>query len=339
MKIIECSGTPLEIGKAVGESLREEIRYNLEKLIKETDRKAFSDRLPIFYKVLQTCLPDILDEIRGMAYGANLPVDDIMMLNVEKYPDEINQEFCTNIVFMDGPDGPIWGKNNDGNGPPHTIPCIKKVRPKKGIPLVVFTFCGMVSTTDGMNAEGLAVGHSSVGSVFQQSDYHQNIRLWAYNALMKSRNTGEFIRNMTAVPLRGKGYSHVCVDRNGFACSLEAACPLVQVRMPKSKNGINCVNHYQLSTLKDADKRSPEQKLHSLSRQYYLDEIFKEKNVFDLKLMKELLRHHGNPSICGHYQKDLLDTEYSMIGLPAQGRILYVHGKPCESEFLSINID
>ena len=52
----------------------------------------------------------------------------------------------------------------------------------------------MVATTDGMNAEGVAVGHSSVGSIFQQSDHHVPIRLWAYECMLKSRSTEEFVR-------------------------------------------------------------------------------------------------------------------------------------------------
>ena len=82
---------------------------------------------------------------------------------------------------------------------------------------------------DGMNAEGLAVGHSSVGSIFQQSAHHVPILLWAYEGMMHSRTTGDFTRHMAKLPTYGKGFSVVCVDRQGRTCSIEPPCPLIQI--------------------------------------------------------------------------------------------------------------
>ena len=76
-----------------------------------------------------------------------------------------------------------------------------------------------VHRRDGLNAEGVAIGSSSVGSVFGQSDRHPAIRLWNYHALQYSRGTRDFVRVTSRVALRGKGFSMVCVDRNGKTCS------------------------------------------------------------------------------------------------------------------------
>ncbi|MCK4590475.1 MAG: hypothetical protein KAT86_01875, partial [Candidatus Latescibacteria bacterium] len=213
MKIVEVSGDPRTIGRCTGEALREEIREHLA-FPYVVDRADWEQRLPVFLSTLRRYLPDVLEEMEGTAQGANIPLDDILRLNLPMYPDELNiTEGCTNIVFADGPDGPIWGKNNDGLvGEERRPACARLVRRKYGIPLLIFTFCGMVATTDGMNAEGLAVGHSSVGSVFQQSDDHVPIRLWAYEGMMHSRTTAEFVRHMISLPTRGKGYSILCVD-------------------------------------------------------------------------------------------------------------------------------
>ncbi|HIM55076.1 MAG TPA: hypothetical protein EYM39_00075, partial [Candidatus Latescibacteria bacterium] len=251
-------------------------------------------------------------------------------------------------VFSDGPDGPVWGKNNDGSPPPLPV-CARVVRPDRGIPQVTFTFCGMVATTDGMNAEGVAVGHSSVGSIFQQSDRHLPIRLWAYEVMMNSRTTEDFLRLMASVPLRGKGYSIVCVDRGGTACSLEAPCPLLQVRTPRVSTGIHCVNCYQLPELADADRRNAEGKRDAHRRWKFLDAVLSDKEGFSLASAQSLLRshhgpdhhgpdHHGpdHPGICRHGEAGGMHTEYTMIGLPAHGKILFLEGHPCQREFTEI---
>ncbi len=130
------------------------------------------------------------------------------------------------------------------------------MRPTEGIPQVTFTFVGLLATTDGMNAEGVAVGHSSVGSQFQQSDRYVSIRLWAYELLSRARTTSEFVRGMTEIPLRGKGYAATCVDAEGTTVGIDAACPWLQIREPADgASGLHAVNCYQHPALLHADRR------------------------------------------------------------------------------------
>jgi len=341
MNIIEVSGNPGEVGRCTGEALREEIRAHLEMFPPRSDLKSWQHRLPTFLATLRRYLPDVLEEIEGTAEGADVPLDDILRLNLPMYPNELSlAEECTNIAFADGPDGPIWGKNNDGLAPEQQRPaCGRLVRRDNGIPLLVFTFCGMVATTDGMNAEGLAVGHSSVGSIFQQSDQHVPIRLWAYEVMVHSRSTADFVRNMASLPTRGKGYSILCVDRHGVVCSIEAPCPLMQIRRPEpGRRHMNCVNYYQLPSLANADRRSEAGKRNAKARRGLLDQKLEEDIDFSLEDMKKLLRYHGSPSICRHGDKDGSHTEYSMIGLPQSCRVFCLSGYPCKNEFMEVTI-
>lgn len=142
---------------------------------------------------------------------------------------------------------------------------------------------------------------------------------------------------MTSVPMSGKGYSILCIDRDKDMCSLEAAVPLVQIRRSKNPNGMNCVNYFQLETLKDADKRTEKGKENAISRGKFLDQALKE-GKYDLDKMKALLRHHGDPNICRHKGKDLSDTVFSFICLPVHNKVLYLEGYTCEEKFESITI-
>ena len=340
MRVVECSGTPTQLGEITGEALRAEIATNLAMMPLRAPEE-WHRRSPGFVRVLERHLPHVLAEMRGTARGAGVDESEILRLNLPLYPHRLTPEDggCTNFAFAAGPDGPIWGKNNDGNPPARPV-CARLVRPEHGIPQVTFTFCGMVATTDGMNAEGVAVGHSSVGSVFQQSDAFVPIRLWAYEVMMRARTTGDFVERMSSTPLRGKGYSIVVLDRCGTACSVEAPCPLVQVRSPRTPQGVHCVNCYQLPELAEADRRPPEGKTDALARWRLLDAVLadadSDSDDLSLASARRLLRRHGDddhPGLCRHGECQEMETEYSMIGLPTQGRVLFQQGHPCQEAY------
>lgn len=339
LKRVECAGAPREMGRQTGEALREDIAANLAaRPLKEPER--WLARLPGFVETTQRHLPSVLEEMEGMAEGANRPVEDIYRLNFPLWSNGSEVEGCTNVVFSDGSDGPVWGKNNDGMcDVTARAAFVRHIKPDQGIPQVVFGMAGWVASTDGMNAEGLTTGHSSVGSVFQQSDRYPFIRLWDYVARSKCRTTEEYVREMTATPLRGKGYSIVCVDRHGTAASLEAACPLVQVRRPDRPRGIHCVNCYQLPALANADRRKPSAKIDARARAAYLDRVLDGGGTFDIEHMKRLLRNHADQGICRHgSETSEMNTEYAMIGVPVLGKVFYCGGHPCEGEFETLSV-
>ncbi len=334
MKLVEASGDARTIGRITGEALREEIRQYCELVKLDTRMPDWDDHWPIIRATLEREIPLCLEEMEGTAEGANLPLKTILKINVPSYGTALDpQQECTNIGFSAGPDGPIWGKNNDG-GPPgkQGPPVARLVRRNDGVPQLNWTFCGMLATIDGFNAEGVGVGHSSVGSVFGQSDHHVPIRLWAYEGLFRCRSGEEFVRHMCALPTRGKGYSSVVVDASGYMCSLESPCPLGQVRRPEpGETYMNCSNYYQLPALSEADRRPPEGKVNAIARAEMLDARFRGgKGGRDLEAMKQVLAYHGNPGICRHGAHDRSHTEYSMIGLCAERKALFLHGYPCE---------
>lgn len=345
MRVIEAKGSFREIGRATGEALREEIRQfaalrKLQDGVKDQDRKRIAQHL----EVLASSLPGLHEELLATAEGADLPLETVAALNL---PLGYNHELdlgaeCSNVAFAKGPDGPLWGKNNDGSSPERERQCpvvCRKIMPDRGIPVVTFTFAGWIGLGDGMNAEGLAMGHSSVGSVFQQSDSFVPVRLWAHGGMLRCRTTAEFVRHMSSRPTRGKGYAWVVTDRSGDSVSLEVPCPLTQVRRgvhPESH--VQCVNCYQLPALREADRRNPAGKEMALKRWTMLDEQLAAGGEYDLEHMKSLLRYHGQPSMCRHGGHDMSHTEYSMIGLPTQGRVLYYHGYPCEGEYSGVTV-
>jgi hypothetical protein len=374
MRVIETAGSPTAIGQTTGEALRDEIRQHIE-LYPMARWDDFERRWPDFEASLRAHLPAVLEEMRATAAGAGVDEREILRLNLPLFPGDLDGPVirsgpspdtsgCTNVALTGGPDGPIWGKNNDGCEP-HRPVVARYVKPDGGIPQVTFTFAGLVATTDGMNAEGVTVGHSSVGSVFQQSDRFPAIRLWAYDVLSRVRSTRQFVAAMTERPLRGKGYAAVCVDAAGDAIGIDAACPLFQVRRPADGAlGVHAVNCYQNQPLWHADRRPPAGKLDAHQRWHLLDRALRtgdgppaeidvsagcgdEADVPrpgdtgpDLAFARRLLQHHGDVvSLCRHGAPLDYHSEYSMIGLPASRRLLFCGIHPCQQEYQELVVE
>ena len=346
MKVVEVAGSGLEMGRQAGEATREEIAHCLAiRPLKNID--ALRKRLPRLIESTRRYAPDVLDEMAGIAEGSNQPLEQIYGINFLLFDDSLNVcdddassgGGCTNIVFAHTPDGPILGKNNDGEAIEMRRPSyIKVARPRHGIPHIVATHVGWAGMVDGMNAEGVAIGHSSVGSVFQQSDDMVGIRPWGYLSQRQAKTTAQTVAHFAELPLRGKGYAMVCVDRQGVACAIEAPCPLVQIRQPEQPGGVCCVNAYHLPALQNADRRPPDAKADALARKAMLDDVLKGDKPLTLDRMKSLLSgDEGSVCLwrrgeCSHH------TEWTTIALPATGRFLYTNGHPSDRPFKEISI-
>ena len=348
MKIIECRGSDKAIGQTIGEALRDEIQAHVAGFLPE--KPSVLDKQIAFLKTSITrFLPNVLEQMLSAAKAAGITEKQILALNLPLgSSDPRFEQGCSNVVFSNGPDGPLWGKNNEGRFPSNNGPvkncrgqrpvCALKLYPKTGIPAVCFTFCGWFSGADMMNAEGVATGHSSVGSKLQQSPYHVSVLHWLYDGMFRIRNVLDYANHVTALPLRGKGFSQIAVDRSGGMVSGELACPLAQVRWPQDHAvGMNCVNHYQLPALNGLDAREPAGLVNSKARQAYLDSAIPDGDQ-SLDHLKRILRHHGEGAICRHGGADPCHTEYSMIAMPAYRKALVVHGYPCEYEYKEIVI-
>lgn len=346
MKIIEAAGSPTQIGHITGEALREEIAFNAEIDRARLDRN--SDVWPKRYagmiEGLKANLPAVYDELVATAEASNQPFEIIAYMNSGKTTSKpLPFDACTNACFADGPDGPVLGKNNDGLSVETTRkPCVRIVKPVDGIPQLTVTFAGWLAVCDGINAEGVAVGHSSVGSKFAQLDHWLPIRLWYYHVMSQARSTGDFVRLMMSAQLNGKGYAMVVVDRACEAVSVEAAVPVIQMRKPGSAKGhVNCTNYYQLPELTNADTRKGKTKCDAEGRRAMLDRELDLADPSDVAAMAAVLKLHPNdrgehPGVCRHFEEAGTITEYSMMFLPRDGRVFVADGQPCSNEYAEL---
>ena len=164
-------GTPQEVGHQYGEACRDEFQ-RLSALARETasrDERWFSD-IHLMQSSIAELFPRVLQEMAGMAQGANLSLDDVL-LNHRLFLSvgTLYRPCCTNIAFLD-PEAPLFGKNLDLEPNPDRQCAIRDVTYEDGLRIVHAVVVGELTARDTcMNGSGLTFGGSSVGSVFEQT--------------------------------------------------------------------------------------------------------------------------------------------------------------------------
>ncbi len=341
INVITCRGSFRAMGETIGEALREPLQA---RGIPPPDARARA-RVARFLAPVEPAIRDLMDAMRGMERGANLPADALLAGWARPRPPSMFPDACSNIVFANGPQGPLWGKNNDDDwaapfhgrhpGPAEALDhfYILRLYPDRGIPVINCTYTGYIAAGDMLNAEGLAAGFSSGGSRFLQNPYDVPDRLWMAAGLFTCRTAEDYARHLAERPLRGKGYLGVVVDREGGMLAPEIMPPLVQIRRPiPGAHGLHCTNCYQLPLLADLSGRAHQD--NARGRAARLEAALSEGDG-SLAHLQAVLRHHGPFDICRHGadRGDYGFTEWSMIGVPRERRVLFCAGAPCAGRY------
>lgn len=343
IKYIECKGTPYEMGFQYGTQAAAEIAkilngtaYQWIKLKIKEDH-LFIEKLKAN---ISEQLPDVWEEIKGIADGAAQSQEAILLLNHYNNP-AFSQDKCTPVALVSDSDGTIISKNNDGApGEKEQYPfVIRKTLPDNGfgIPMIQVTYAGWLSGLDSMNAAGIANTHGSVGSAFQRHDYDIDIRLAAYNAMRHSENLNNFKLLMRKFPLSGKGFNILAGDASGNTVIIEAAIPLL-VERAHNKRFLYTTNHYVSECLKNSDGRTPKGKDLSILRLGYLKWAEETMPPINLNDLKKILASHEPWAPCRHAGPHVSVTEWSAIFLTKSGTVLLADNNPCSNEYLEYHI-
>lgn len=329
MKVIECGGSPLEMGRQYGEQIRGVIQGNIELFHARINPKK-KKKIEEIKKTLKRELPDVLNEFEGIAQGANADLDEIVLMN---HGDGLT---CTPIAIKESKEGNIVAKNNDGGINDNPCFIIRKSKPESGLPVTLVTFAGWLNGLDAMNAEGLASVHGSVGSIYKKSTGRVDIKVLSYSLMRTCRTFDEFADGLMKVPVTGKGFSIITGDKSGSIGVLEAAVPMVELR-DVNKQFIYSTNLYMNEALRNSDCRKPERRNICEYRYGYLRWREQNNPPENLEDIKALLSSHEPWAPCRHGAPSFTSrTFWSMITLPREGKILLADGPPCENEFCEI---
>jgi predicted choloylglycine hydrolase len=328
---VECSGSPLQIGREYGEQAENEIQRNVELFSSKWNINKCGETTTRIKHVIKKYLPEIYSELTGIAEGAKVNINHLLLMNhVDTFED--NVERCTPLILRNSPNGTIVAKNNDAPVNEDYSFIIRKCIPQEGIPFIQVTYAGWLSGFDCMNAEGLANTHGSVGSVFDKSGQRIDIRLKSYQLMSVCRTTDDFITGFNETPLTGKGFNIAVGDASGNTAMLDAALPFIAV-YNRNKKFDYATNIYKFPGLETADMRPAGKRDICGYRYGYLkwrEETNPPKKLDDIKT---LLSSHEPWAPCRHGGIHGAKTLWSMINLTKAKKVLLAYGNPCKNEY------
>ncbi|OGV53519.1 MAG: hypothetical protein A2017_15935 [Lentisphaerae bacterium GWF2_44_16] len=343
VKYVECHGKPYDMGVQYGKQAKREI----DKMLKGEAYKWINPRIVEDKKFvcnlkdkLSKLLPNVYEELKGIADGAEQKLDAIMLLNHYNNPvDKV--ERCTPVGLISKEDGVLISKNNDGApGEKVKYPfVIRKSVPDKayGLPMIQVTYAGWLSGLDAMNGAGLANTHGSVGSAFSRCASDIDIRLAGYHAMRYSENIEEFKNSLREFNLSGKGFNILVGDAAGNTLVIEAAVPLLIERAHNQKF-LYTTNHYISECIKNSDGRTPKGKEISTYRFGYLKWREESKPPENMKDLKALLSSHEPWAPCRHAGPHVSETQWSMICSAKTKTVFLADNNPCKNKYMKFSI-
>lgn len=232
--VVVVSGTPREMGFALGALMKEEIGAFMPRYveaIQKRDAQRYSDgALDAAWDLQAKYMhPRYVEELQGVAEGAGVPFD--LMRRAHMIPVVSNYS-CSAVA--------VWGeatrdkhlyqiRNLDYNthGRLQDVPMVAVYVPKEGIPHINVSFAGVIGVNTGMNAEGVTL--SEVGDT-PESDYPFNLDGAHFmsmfrDILYEAHNLDEAVK-MVQDARRIKRYHYVIGDgRTGKAVKMRAHAP------------------------------------------------------------------------------------------------------------------
>ncbi len=170
---LEAEGEPGDLGFAHGRAFARQIRANLGFYL---DYLSLSGRFPTarllelaggFSPILKERFPDMIEEIDGIARGAGMPLEEVMLINartdilamVEAEVEAEKIPACTALALrgrVDGRPALALGQNWDWDPLLAEAPVVLRLRPSRGPALVTMVEAGMIGKI-GFNRHRLGV--------------------------------------------------------------------------------------------------------------------------------------------------------------------------------------
>ncbi|SHJ12215.1 isopenicillin-N N-acyltransferase like protein [Clostridium cavendishii DSM 21758] len=340
-KLIECQGTPYEIGTQWGEGCKESILKVSENIsnFMEFYYKASQEEIVTsamkFFPAVQKFDPYLVEIMRGQADATGLSFEEIF---TQKCFNELTFAYnnisglCTSFAAtgkatQDGKT--ILGQNIDFL--PEAPIDLLKIHHENGIKQFILSFSNSSEFIFSSAGMGMCA-NATIGK-----NYSFNIPVGCYlPKVMRERNINDAMEILKQVA-RGLGYYHLA-DINGHMLGIESIHNDFELMYPERDMMVHS-NHYITERFKEEDT-APELQPDSYHR---LDTISKlmDQNYghINIEIVKKILENHEkNPkSICRHVDpKDQVSsvTLASFIMIPEDGAIYIAAGNPCECEYV-----
>lgn len=343
--IIETEGTPYEMGFQHGRKARKQIQACLDQCIPsrggtDEDRQ----RAAMIERTVTERMPEALEEMRGIAEGAHLPYEDILLLNlsIELWRIFMMPRNSCTIIGMAGKE-PLLAKTIDSASKDDHCYVCQRARPSSGYDFLHLTYAGTLWTDGGVNTAGLAQVNASLES---NTDNWSGFPVWimARYLLQSCATVSQAIEAAQRYDAINTGGNFLLGDSSGDFAVIEKTIAQAVRRLeaePKVAGQVGEVifatNHSVTAEMEpflggtETVLMNSQQRFENLAR---LAQDVKR----DLEGAISLLRDHALPGgLCQHGQ-DGLYTTAAFVAFPKQARLWVARRYPCQSEFRPVTL-
>ena len=351
--LVRVSGSHREMGRSIGEACRKQVQHSIENgriLVSDAYQQleltwaGAQIQARKYIPFAQERYPQYVDELIGVAEGANVEFDDLAVINAMEAVtmDALHLTRCTSMAVNDDrtADGHILMAHNEDWVPEDEDDVfIIHAKPKSEPPFLAMTYGGLLPNI-GINAYGIA---QMCNSVYPNDSRIGTPRVVVSRAVLAARTPGEAIRNVLAAQ-RAAGYNHLVVHESGELYSVEVSARKFSILYGEDGYIVHTNNY--LSPQMQQLEREPEDLVSSRVRYFRALRLIKREEYHTIKTLQSIQRDHVNfsNSICNHSidATDPLDREKTVNAMVIDLTAREMHiswGNPCENPYHTYHLD
>ena len=344
---IDCAGTAYEIGKQHAESCPDAVRtsYSAWAPTESPDAKPILSGISTIEKGLNKHFPEILEEMQGIADGADLSLEQIMCMNLEsELVSEANAlPSCSNIGFKRSDQGVLIGKTADwypDNS--HEFTLAQRYTPdaNHGYEFFHFGCVGTLWSEGGLNKSGLAMVLNGLPTWGGAQKKSVPALALSRGVLQWCRDVQDAVEWLQRYDVFNWGFNLTLADAAGALCYVEVAPGTQAVHYPTEDYVLHTNHCLQAGPLAQQIKPEttemigyPDLLANSESRYQTLVNIVPNAPR-SLEAMESILRHRSaEGSISQAGESHGLKTVYAMIVAPQTQTLWGTEGFPPDGPF------
>jgi isopenicillin-N N-acyltransferase-like protein len=341
------------MGRQIGEAAREQVQHsvaNARVLIDaayktlELTWQGAQIQSRKYLPFAEELYPQYVDEMRGIAEGANVEFDDVVVLNVMEAvtSDALHLTRCTSMAVNEQrtADGHVLAAHNEDWIPEDENDVfVVSAKPDKEPPFLAMSYGGLLPNV-GFNACGIA---QLIDSVYPSDSRVGIPRLVVARAVLSSRRISGAI-GRAVVQHRAAGYNHLLVHESGEMYSIEVSARKFEILYAHDGYMVH-TNHY-LDLHMRAVEKDPQELISSRVRYFRASRLLRQSDKHTIKSLQSIQQDHVNipNSICNHNiaGSDPLDREKTINALVIDLNMREMHiawGNPCQNMYTTYHLD
>lgn len=345
--VIKVSGSHYEMGRQIGQACAEAVRHSIENAkallqgsfatiqLTWEGAQIHSRKYLLF---AQEKYPQYIDEMAGIADGAGVPFDDLVVLNSMEAVtmDGIHLAKCTSMALSETRTSNahvLVAHNEDWLPEDESDVYLVHATPDDEPAYLAMTYGGLLPNI-GLNSAGVA---QCCDSVYPNDSRIGLPRVIVSRAILAAETPGEAIRR-ALVPQRAAGYNHLIAHESGELYNVEVSARKFAILGSENGAAVH-TNHYLDYDMQRIEVDSDEL-ISTRVRYYRAARLLEQTPLHSVHTLAAIQCDHVNypNSICNHsiIERDPLDREKTINALIMDLTEKTLHlawGNPCQNQY------